>query len=50
MGTLPSAPGAHLPAVAAVRHIPRIERTVRPLPAAAPFVLPPAIGPPALLT
>ena len=48
MATLPSAPVAQFPAAAAVRHAPRIERATRPLPAAAPFVLPPAIGPPAL--
>ncbi len=48
MATLPSAPVAHLAAAGSVSHTARIDRTRRPLPAAAPFVLPPAIGPPAL--
>jgi hypothetical protein len=48
MATLPSSAVAQLPPVVVVHHARRIERTQRPLAAAVPFVLPPAIGPPAL--
>ena len=48
MATLPSTSGMPFVAATAVRTQVPIEPTQRPLPAAAPFVLPPAIGPPAL--
>ncbi len=48
MATLPSTPTAALPAPLPVHRAIRIERAQAPLPAAAAFVLPPAIGPPAV--
>ena len=48
MATLPSTPAVSLPTAVALHQTVRIERAGRPLAAAARFVLPPSIGPPAL--
>jgi hypothetical protein len=49
MATLPPWQTAQLPAAGWPQHVVRVDRAQRPLAAPAPFVLPPSIGPPALL-